>query len=236
MKKRIQELIDSHSDVMINPERRVMIQKSVENGEAIVSGCGALATWTPVESTGRSPKDTVTVRRRESEGNIDWDSPNNLPIEASTFDMLFEDAIKQLSTHSCLYVTDRVVGADPSLALPIRTVTCHALAALFTDNMFRKVPEEIATSVFADNGFQLLVLPYDKLDSKRYDGRLRRLPETGQTSNMAIAMDLDRRIGIVYGSAYGGSVKKLIFYRDELLFTRGRHSAAALFRKRRSER
>ena len=33
----------------------------------------------------------------------------------------------------------------------------------------------------------------------------------GQTSNMAVAMDFDRMLGVVYGSAYGGSVKKLIF-------------------------
>jgi phosphoenolpyruvate carboxykinase (ATP) len=33
----------------------------------------------------------------------------------------------------------------------------------------------------------------------------------GKTSNMAVAIDFDRRIGIVYGSAYGGSVKKLMF-------------------------
>ncbi len=28
---------------------------------------------------------------------------------------------------------------------------------------------------------------------------------------MCVAMDFDRRIGVVYGSAYGGSMKKLIF-------------------------
>jgi phosphoenolpyruvate carboxykinase (ATP) len=36
-------------------------------------------------------------------------------------------------------------------------------------------------------------------------------PATGKTTTMAIAIDFDRRIGIVYGSAYCGSVKKLMF-------------------------
>ncbi|MFH1423154.1 MAG: phosphoenolpyruvate carboxykinase (ATP), partial [Planctomycetota bacterium] len=35
--------------------------------------------------------------------------------------------------------------------------------------------------------------------------------ETGKTSTMAVAMDFHRRIGIVFGSSYCGSVKKMIF-------------------------
>ncbi|MBM4432012.1 MAG: phosphoenolpyruvate carboxykinase (ATP), partial [Chloroflexi bacterium] len=58
--------------------------------------------------------------------------------------------------------------------------------------------------------FTLLCLPYDKLCRDRYEGRLRKLP-SGQTSNMAVAMDFDRRLGVVFGSAYCGSVKKLMF-------------------------
>jgi phosphoenolpyruvate carboxykinase (ATP) len=53
--------------------------------------------------------------------------------------------------------------------------------------------------------------PLDKLDPARYEGRLRTIKKTGRASDMAIAMDLDRRIGVVVGSAYCGSIKKLIF-------------------------
>lgn len=187
-----------------------MIQAAVDNREAIVSANGALATWTPPESTGRSPKDTYIVRRPESEGNIDWDSPNNIPLEPETFDMLFEDTLKTLFRKPRLYVTDRIVGADISYALPVRTVSYWALTALFTASMFRPEPEDVERSIFARRGFTLLVAPYDKLDRTRYAGRLRKLPD-GRTSNMAVAMDFDRMLGVVYGSAYGGSVKKLIF-------------------------
>jgi phosphoenolpyruvate carboxykinase (ATP) len=207
---RIAELIESHKNILKNPSRQTMIQEAVDRREALVSACGALATWTPPESTGRSPKDTVAVRRPESEASIDWDSPNNIPIEASTFDMLMEDTLAALEKKKKLYLTDRVVGADSRWALPVRVVTDLALAALFTDNMFRPVPADLDKSVFARRPYTLLVLPYDKLDRKRYQGRLR-VTESGETSNMAVAMDFDRRLGVVYGSAYGGSVKKLIF-------------------------
>ena len=193
-----------------NPTRREMIRQAVAHGEALVAANGALATWTPPESTGRSPKDTYIVRRRESEDSIDWDSPNNIPLEADTFDMIVEDALETLSGKDRLYVTDRVLAADPSYSLPVKTITDQALAALFTDNMFRPVPPTLERSVSADAGFLLIAVPYDKLNRAKYAGRLRKLP-SGETSNMAVAMDFDRRLGVVYGSAYGGSVKKLMF-------------------------
>jgi phosphoenolpyruvate carboxykinase (ATP) len=209
-KKRIAQLLKEHHDVLDNPAREVMIQESVKNREACISANGALASWTPTESTGRSPKDTYNVRRRESEKEIDWDSPNNIPLEPETFDVIMDDALQTLSAKQRLYATDRVLVADPAYALPVQVITDWALTALFTDNMFRPVPTDLKRSTFADRGFSLLVLPYDKLDRAKYRGRLRTL-RGGQVSNMAVAMDFDRRLGVVFGSAYAGSVKKLMF-------------------------
>jgi phosphoenolpyruvate carboxykinase (ATP) len=209
-RKKLEEIMSGHGDVRKNPERKEIIQDAVAGREALVAANGCLATWTPPESTGRAPLDTMIVRRPESDSNIDWDSPNNIPIDADTFDMLWEDALAVLRKKKTFYVTDRVVGADASYALPVQTFSDQALTALFTLNMFRAVPENIEQSLFADRGFTLLVLPYDKIDTARYEGRLRTLPDGG-VSNMAIVMDLSNRLGLVYGSAYGGSVKKLIF-------------------------
>lgn len=207
----VNKLIAGHGSVRLNIPRREMIRQTVENREALVSACGALALWTRPESTGRSPQDTVIVRRPESEKEIDWDSPNNLSITPGTFDMLLEDALAVLAKKPALYVTDRVVGADSRFALPVRLVSPIAVGALFADNMFRPVPADLAQSVFAKEPFTLVAAPYDKLDPLRYEGRLRTIKKTGRASDMAIAMDLDRRIGVVFGSAYGGSIKKLIF-------------------------
>ncbi len=210
-RKKIEHFIEKHSkNIIDNPKRSRMIKHAVKNREAIVSKNGVLATWTPPESTGRSPKDTVFVKRKESEKNIDWTSPNNLPIDEKTFDMLVDDALDFLSDKKKLYQTDRVIGADSSYALPVTTLTTHALAALFTDNMFRKTPDNIDQSIFADRPFYLLHVPYEKLDAKKYEGLLRKLPN-GETSNMAVVTDFDNRIGVVIGSAYMGSMKKMLF-------------------------
>jgi phosphoenolpyruvate carboxykinase (ATP) len=197
--------------VKVNPDRKTMIADAVARREALVAACGCLAVWTPPESTGRSPQDTVIVRRPESEKNIDWDAPNNLSIAPDTFDMVFADALAALGSKPQLYAVDRVLGADPGHALPVRVVSDRALTALFADNMFRRVPADIGSSCFAERPYTLLVCPYDKLDPTRYAGRLRTIPKTGKASNMVIAMDMDRRIGVVYGSAYCGSVKKHMF-------------------------
>ena len=209
-KEKISSVLKNEDKIKTNLSRPSMIQEAVQNREAIVSESGALATWTPKESTGRSPKDTVIVKRPVSQNKIDWDSPNNLPVDEETFDMVFEDAYNLMQQKEKLYVTDRVIGADPHFALPVKTITDHALTTLFTDNMFRPVPKDIENSVFYNKGFTLLSLPYNKLDPDRYEGRLRTL-EDGTTSDMIVVMDFDRKIGIIVGSAYLGSVKKMLF-------------------------
>jgi len=211
-RERLESLLSQRTDLRRNISRAEMIRDAVNHREAVPSASGALATWTPPESSGRSPKDTYIVRRPESEDTIDWTSPNNIALDPDTFDMLLEDSLATLGEVERLYVTDRLVGADPAYALPVHTVTDWSLAALFTDNMFRSWNDDaVSQSAFRDQHFTLIALPYRKLDAARYEGRLRVDPRLGHTSTMAVAMDFDRRIGIVYGSAYGGSVKKLIF-------------------------
>ena len=193
---KLEKLIDDHQNVLGDISRTEMIQYSIDNGEAVISANGSCTTWTPIESTGRSPKDTMIVRHSESEADIDWNSPNNIPLDPEISDMILEDTLKTFSGKDKIFITNRVLSAETFYALPVRTICDQALPALFTDNMFRPVPEDISESVFADNGFTILVLPYDKLDRERYRGRLRTLPD-GETSNIAIVMDFDRRIGVV---------------------------------------
>ena len=210
LKEKLAGALASHANVLNNIPRREIIKLSVDNGEAIVAESGALACWTPTESTGRSPKDTVMVKRAVSEKSVDWSSPNNIPIDEETFDMIFEEALEYLKDKGQVHVTDRVIGADSKYALPVKVATDKALHSLFTDNMFRPVPDDIQKSVFYGNGYHLLALPYDKLDASKYGGRLRKMAD-GNASNMVVAMDMDRRVGVIVGSAYCGSIKKMLF-------------------------
>ncbi len=223
IKHDIIDFIKSLTNAHENLDRSNLIEESLKNKEAIVSRAGNLATWTPIESTGRSPKDTYIVKNSQTEKLVDWTSPNNIPLDEETFQMLVEDAENFLRNASNIYITDRVIGADSRYALPVKTVTTSALSALFTLNMFRPVPEDIDNSIFAGEQFILLHVPHKKLDAKKYKGRLRELSDEElkirkpgeknpeRTSDMAIVMDPAKKIGVIIGSSYQGSVKKMLF-------------------------
>ena len=200
----------SRSRTFVNPSRERLIADSLSCGYAQSLPSGALATWTRPDSTGRSPKDTYIVRRTGSEASIDWKSPNCIPCEPETAEMLLGDALETLLRKPRLYALRRSVGADSSYALPLQVLTDSPLAGVFVDNMFRPVPPDIDRSIFAGEEFYLIVVPNDKLPPRRYEDRMRRLAD-GTTSTLAVVMDMDERIGIVYGSSYMGSIKKLIF-------------------------
>lgn len=210
LKPLLLDAVNKHPHCIKNPKRNQLITDAVEHREAMVMKGGALATWTPPESTGRSPKDTLIVKHDETANTIDWNSPNNIPLEPKVFDMLFDDAIQMIADKKQIYMLERVIGADSRYALPVKTISDRALPSVFVDNMFREVPQDIDKSIFFEKDFLLVALPYNKLNAEKYEGLLRKMPD-GTTSNMAVAMDFDRRIGLVLGSAYMGSIKKLMF-------------------------
>jgi phosphoenolpyruvate carboxykinase (ATP) len=210
MIENLKKSLQLHSNLKENLPREILISEAVKNKEAMLTQNGTLATWTPVESTGRSPKDTYIVRNPESQMNIDWSSPNNIPMDPKTFELILEDALRVISEKETIFTTDRVIGADSKYALPVKTVTDQALSQVFAKNMFRPIPNDISQSIFSDEQFILIALPKDKLDKTRYNGLVRNLPN-GETSDICVVADLDKKIGIVYGSAYMGSMKKLMF-------------------------
>ncbi len=209
MLRDLARILDKCRDVWWNPPRRELICQAIRRREAIVARSGALATWTPPHSTGRRPKDTYIVDRPEIHDAVDWSSPYCNPMDSETFAEILGDARAALLGKPRLYAMERGLGADPRYSLRVRVVTDRALHALFVDNLFLPVPR--GTSSLGDEPFDLLVLPYDRLDPRKYEGRLRYDPEAGRTSDMAVAMDFHDRVGVVFGSAYMGSVKKLLF-------------------------
>ena len=210
MIENLKQSLKQHSNIRENLPREVLIFLSVENKEAVLTKNGALATWTPSHSTGRSPKDTYIVKNPESELNIDWSSPNNIDMNPETFMLIFEDALKMLDEKKTLFTSDKVIGADSKYALPVKTICDKALDQVFIDNMFRKIPTDLKKSKFANDEFLLIALPNDRLDKNRYKSLVRDLPN-GETSDIIVVADFDKKIGIVIGSSYMGAIKKLMF-------------------------
>ncbi len=191
-----------------NLPRPQLIREVLARGDALASPGGALAYWSAPESTGRSPQDTYMVRHGRSETEVDWSSSNCNPMTPALFDTLLDEALGLLGSSKAVYHSRRSLGAVARWAMDINTVSDRPLPVLFADNMFRPPMTEAGPNAEA---FHLLVLPQHKLDPKKYEGLLRRDPKTGRASTMAIAMDFERRLGLVIGSAYCGTVKKLGF-------------------------
>ena len=183
--------------------REDSITTSIENLEAFVTSTGALATWNKQNSTGRSPKDTYLVKREEVKEQIDWSSPANIPMSLETFDELLEYGYDHFEKSEKKYKTYRSVGADPKYSLNVNTVSDKAIVSSFTYNMFRDINDDNNESLFKED-FTLLILPELKVTKDQF-------PELRDEAEMVIATDLVRNIGIVLGSSYLGSIKKLIF-------------------------
>lgn len=198
----VQLLLQEHPAVSRNPARSPTIQAVLDSREAFPIPSGALATWGPAACTGRIPQDTYIVRHGKAVDGCDWGFSTCHPMEMHAFDRLWADAVGVLEKKDELFVTDRVVGAEEVSALPVQTVTDSPLTALFTDNMFR-FPSPLGRGQGrggrGHSPFTLLVLPHD---------RVMTIPTT---FNMLLAMDFERRRGLIYGTSYLGCVKKLLF-------------------------
>jgi len=202
--------LGSHASVKQNLSRAALVERAIARREAVVAKGGALATWTTSDSTGRSPKDTYLVQHPETQDKIDWKAPDSRPLSPAVFDELWVEAVSRLKGKDALLVSERSVGADPASALPLRMITDRATHALFGLNMFRDALADPKSSCLGDTPFTLLSLPYDRFDGEKWKGKLRAMPD-GSASTMVVAHDFERRLGLVMGSAYCGSNKKMLF-------------------------
>jgi selenocysteine lyase/cysteine desulfurase len=103
------------------------------------------------------------------------------------------------------------VRTNYALKLPVKIITDSALTSLFTYHMFRPMQQGIEKSIFASREFIMLILPYDKLDPKKYEGRLRVVPMTpdGEIREEAFAAaltDRTRLVSVVHVSNALGTV------------------------------
>lgn len=191
-----------------NPSRQLLAADALKFREAILLKNGGLGTWGAAHATGRIPLDTYTVDHGEN-SCVDWLQPTNRPLSPAVFDGLFHDALAALGEKDRVYITDRVIGAESRYALPVRTITDRALSALFTQTMFRPMSADAGGSVFHDLGFTLLVLPFDRVDTARHGDVLREVD--GRAVDYLVAMDFERRAGVIIGTSYLGTVKKMLF-------------------------
>jgi phosphoenolpyruvate carboxykinase (ATP) len=148
------------------------------------------------EHTGRSPKDKFVVRTPSVEDSIWWD--NNSPMAPDAFDRLEADMRAHLQGRE-VFVQDLYAGADPAHRLDVRVVTELAWHALFIRHLLRRPSRDELETFVAD--WTIVNCPSFHADPERH----------GCRSKTVIAMNFDRRLILIGGTAYAGENKKSVF-------------------------
>lgn len=174
-----------------------ILKHELENKEGVLDNKGTFCVDTG-RFTGRSPKDKYFVRRDPSQKYIAWGDVNQ-GIDEKLFDKLLGLAKAQLS-NSDLYVQDAYCGASKASRKSVRFITQVAWQAHFVKNMFiRPTHEEL-------EGFEPDFVIYNACKCENPD-----FEQEGLRSKVFVVFDIERKIGVIGGTWYGGEMKKGIF-------------------------
>jgi len=172
-----------------------LYEHALRNGEGQLGAAGQFVVETG-EHTGRSPKDKFFVREPGSETHIDWGETNK-PIDAATFDALFERVAAYLSQRE-IYALDAYVGADERYRLPIRVITQYAWQSLFSRELF-------ITPAAPPEGFSPQFTIVDAAEFVAEPAR------DGTRSGTFVLVNMARKIVLIGGTRYAGEIKKSVF-------------------------
>ena len=152
--------------------------------------------------TGRSPNDKWLVKNinSESEKNIWWGDVNK-SIEPFIFDNLLDKAVDHLNNLDSIYLYDGLCGSSKYSQKKIRFIHEQAWQQHFVKNMFIDLP--------LDKGFKNIepdftIINACSIVNKSWENQ-------GLNSEVAIALNIERKLGVILGTWYGGENKKGIF-------------------------
>jgi phosphoenolpyruvate carboxykinase (ATP) len=172
-----------------------LVELALSRGEGILTADGALTAATGAR-TGRSPKDKYFVREPASHEEIWW-GPNR-PLEPAVFDRLLAKVLAYYQGRPT-FVHDGTACASPYYRLRVRLVAEKAWHAQF---------------------MQCLLLP--PTDAERADfipdltiinacGLLADPAIDGTSSEVFVAVSLERKLVLIGGTQYAGEMKKAVF-------------------------
>ncbi|MDH3263417.1 MAG: phosphoenolpyruvate carboxykinase [Paracoccaceae bacterium] len=187
--------ITGFGHVYYNLLENALIEEALKRGEGTLGKGGTLLASTG-KHTGRSPKDKFVVRTPSVEHSIWWE--NNKPMTPEAFDVLHADMLSHVKGRD-LYVQDLFGGADPAHRLDVRVITELAWHGLFIRYMLRRPARDELESFVPE--FTILNAPAFKADPQRH----------GCRSETVIALNFDKKLILIGGTAYAGENKKSVF-------------------------
>jgi len=172
-----------------------LIEAALKAGEGTLGQGGAFLCTTG-KHTGRSPNDKFVVRTPSVEDTIWWE--NNQPMDPAAFDQLHADMLSHMKGGE-YFVQDLFGGADPDHRLDVRLVTELAWHSLFIRHLLRR-PTVDELDAFAPE-YTIINCPSFLADPARH----------GCRSETVIALNFDKKLILIAGTAYAGENKKSVF-------------------------
>ena len=172
-----------------------LIEEALKRGEGHLGRGGAFLVTTG-KHTGRSPRDKFVVRTPDVADSIWWE--NNKPMKPEAFDRLHRDMVAHMKGRD-YFVQDLYGGADPTHRLDVRVVTELAWHGLFIRHLLRR-PERAELDTFTPE-FTIINCPSFTADPN----------EHGCRTGTVIALNFEKKLILIGGTAYAGENKKSVF-------------------------
>ncbi len=187
--------ISELGNVYYNLLEPALIEEALKRNEGTLGKGGAFLSTTG-KHTGRSPKDKFVVKTDDVVDTIWWE--NNPPMEPSKFDILYQDMLEHMKGKD-YFVQDLFGGADAEHRLDVRVVTELAWHSLFIRTMLRR-PELHELDEFTAD-FTVINCPTFQADPEKH----------GCRSETVIALNFEKKLILIGGTAYAGENKKSVF-------------------------
>jgi phosphoenolpyruvate carboxykinase (ATP) len=189
--------IRTGAEISWNLTTAPLVEHAVRCGEGLLAKDGPLVVRTG-QHTGRSAQDRFIVRDSTSERTVWWGKTNK-PMDGEAFDRLHHDFLAALGDKDSLFVQDLYGGSQPEYRVRVRVVTELAWHSLFIRTLLVR-PETDELADF-DPEYLMIDLPSFRADPERH----------GCRSETVIAVNLEKKLILIGGTAYAGEMKKSVF-------------------------
>ena len=189
--------IETGAELHWNLTTAPLVEYAVQRNEGLLAKDGPLVVRTG-KHTGRSAQDRFIVRNATSESTVWWGKTNR-PMDPEAFDRLYEDFMEALGGKDKLFVADLYGGSQPEHRVRVRVINEFAWHNLFIRTLLVRPGVEVLAGFEPE--FTMIDLPSFKADPERH----------GCRSETVIAVNLEKKLVLIGGTAYAGEMKKSVF-------------------------
>ena len=189
--------ITTGAEIFWNLLTAPLVEHAVRRGEGLLAKDGPFVVRTG-RHTGRSAQDKFIVRDSVTE-NVVWWGKTNKAMEPDAFDRLYADFMLALGEKDQLFVADLFGGSHPENRVRVRVINELAWHNLFIRTLLVR-PEAHDLQGF-DPEYLIIDLPSFRADPERH----------GCRSETVIAVNFEKKVILIGGTAYAGEMKKSVF-------------------------